>query len=256
MDPVYDPARVELKIPSLTTLLADCTMAEKLVTDKKIAYNRTAADRKSVFSDLGPLTTQCLAVLKASGVLPEVFQMAKTLANKVRGVDGRKKQKSRQEETDTEETTEEMNVTPEDTGEADVPAIDKEVADEVKRYSVMQMSFVMRAENFGKLVALLKMEPLYQPSNDLLKIPALETLHTQLVQANEDVSTPFQMYKNALVVRNQLFYAEKTGLVNIAFKVKDIVKGDYGVKSDAYRSIKGLPFKRLPKPRKKKVVNG
>jgi hypothetical protein len=238
MDPPYLPVRDELKLPALTTLLANSSMAQKTLTEKRLAYSRKGADRSDLYQTLGPVTTQCLSILKSSGVLPQVLQGATSIANKVRGVDTRKKQKSQAEEPVTIET-------PQETGEAGTPPVNAELAAEEKRYSVSQMSCVMRAENFGKLLALLKMEPLYQPSNNQLKIPALETLHAQLLQFNEDVSNAFQVYKNALTARNQIFYTAGTGLVDIAFSVKDFVKGDYGINSEANKSVKGISFKRL-----------
>ena len=144
----------------------------------------------------------------------------------------------------TGETTITQENPPAEPDSSDEMQNDEQVAEETKKYSVSQMSFVMRAENFGKMIIMLKAEPLYQPSSDDLKIPALEALFDLLLQFNNSVSIIFPAYKKALFDRNTLFYAPETGLVDIALSVKEYVKGEYGIKTQAYASIKGLRFMR------------
>lgn len=231
--PAYLPARENLQLPALEAQYTSCNLAQKAVNDKKVLYSREVADRTALYATVQPLTTRCLAILRASTALEQIIKGATGVANKVRGVDTRK--------DPSNGTPEEASAGPEANGSAAAT----EMTPEEKRYSVSQMSYVMQAENFGKFIAILKQEPAYQPGSDDLKIPALEALHTQLTSANTTVENAYFAYKAALGNRNKLFYDTNSGLVAIALNVKEYVKGEYGISSDAYGLIKSIPFRRL-----------
>lgn len=230
-NPPYDPGRAELKLSALNTLYNDCDNAQKALNSKSDVYHRLVADRSATYKTLSPITTQCLAIFKSCGALPQTVSRAITLANKIRGIDTRKDEPGEEPTPETPPETENPNDSNNETN----------MTEEDKRYSVSQMSFVMRAENFSKFVIMLSQEPKYLPSNNDLKVTALETFLATLIQYNESIHIYYQDYKAALENRNRLF----TGMIDIALDVKEVVKGDYGTKSNAYQSIKSLKFIRM-----------
>lgn len=216
----YNPGRDAQKLPALITLKATAALAHKAVGDKEQAYSLVAAGREAVFAPLDKLVTRCLNGFQNSDALGPTKDRAKTLADKIRGVD-----KS-------------TPPTPPAPGQP-----------EDKGYSNSQQSYGMIAENFGLFIEILREEPTYLPGKDDIKLPALEALLATMLAKNLEVEPKLVAYKTALSNRNNIFFAPETGLVDVALGSKKSVKSDFGTDSPEYNAVKGVKFVR---PKKKK----
>ena len=98
------------------------------------------------------------------------------------------------------------------------------------------------ADNFGILLQLLGTIPTYNPNEDDLKLTNLETYKNSLVSSTQSVDQTEAELNNKLIEREQLFYADGTGLYSIAQNVKKYVKSIYGATSSEYANVSAIKF--------------
>ncbi len=220
MGPRYNPGRDALKLTSLNTLKIAAAAAHKAVGDSKLAYGRIVAERAAAYKPLDRLVTRCLNIFLTSDALDQVKNGAKTLADKIRGVDN--------------------NTAP-------PPPADPNQTPEEKKHSTMQLSFTMKLENFSLFIEMLMNEPTYLPGSDDIKVDTLQALSDSFTAKNGEVDTAFVLWKTKLGERDHLFFDDKTGLVDVALDTKKYIKGDFGTDSDEYKAISGITFTRKKK---------
>ena len=98
------------------------------------------------------------------------------------------------------------------------------------------------ADNFGILLQLLGTIPSYNPNEDDLKLANLETYKNSLVSSTQSVDQTEAELNNKLIERDQLLYADGTGLYSIAQNVKKYVKSLYGATSPEYTNVSSIEF--------------
>ncbi|MEQ1678573.1 MAG: hypothetical protein ABL876_17890, partial [Chitinophagaceae bacterium] len=113
--------------------------------------------------------------------------------------------------------------------------------------SVSQQSYDLQADHWGKMIQLLASQANYKPNEADLTVVALRTLRTSMKAANTNVGTAYNAFKNALIERDRLVYAERTGLVDTAKAVKNYVKSIFGASHEKFRQADSLHFKARPK---------
>lgn len=212
----YSPGKVAYKLPALNTLKTNAAAAHEALGVQWVEYRRVVAERAAVFKPLAKLVTRCLNIFLSSDALPQVKNGAKALADKVRGVDTSK--------------------SPPPPPPGGMPQEDS--------HSTVQQSYVMRAENFGLFVEMLRAEPSYLPGKDDLKLPALDALKAVFDTKYTETDTAFMMWKSRLNARDTLFFTEDMGLVDIALATKKYVLGDFGSSSQEYLAVKPIRFYR------------
>lgn len=217
MGPNYNPSKESIKLISLTTLLENATATHKDVGDARLAYQLITAERAASFMPLDKLVTRCLNTFLTTDALDTVKDNSKTLAKKIRGIATNKPPKKKVES-------------------------DQETAD--KNHSTIQQSYGMITENFGLFIEMLRSEPTYLPNKDDIKPAALDALLATMIAKNASVELPYVRWKTALSSRDNLFFAEKTGLVDRALDSKKYVLGDFGSNSPEYNAVKGIKFTR------------
>lgn len=222
----YNPSQPRLKIAALITLHTNAKDAQKALNDEEIIYRRVAAEREEAFKPLDSLTTRCLRIFQLSDAPETIQDGIKAIADKVRGVDNR----------DEEE--------PE-------PPVDPEMSEEEKKHSVIQRSYVMRAENFGRFIEMLETEPTYLPDSPDQEVTALETLLATFLTENTATDAAFDVYKTKMATRDRIFFDKVEGVVDTALRSKKYVSGKFGMDSDEYNAIKSVPFYRKTKSKKK-----
>lgn len=98
------------------------------------------------------------------------------------------------------------------------------------------------AENFGILLQLLSTIPAYNPNEDELKLINLNTYKDSLVSATQSVDQTEAELNTKLIERDNLLYADGTGLYSIAQNVKKYVKSLYGATSPEYANVSNIEF--------------
>lgn len=220
----YNPSKIAIQIPSLNTLRSKAIIAVEDVNTANTAFINATNARQIAFNPVKPLATRIVNALEATDATDELIKDAKTLNRKVQGS---RKGKGAKPETP---------LTPPDT------------ATEDKKISVSQQSYDSIIENLGKLGELVISEPSYAPNEVDLQVATLTTFHNNLKTTNTTVINATTAISNARITRNQILYAPKTGLYDIAQEVKKYVKSVFGATSPQYKQVSKIKF---TKPRKK-----
>ena len=209
---LYNPPVDNLKIVNLETLYTDATAKLSEVEDKRNANKNAITLRQSAYENLKSTCTRIVNQLDILGLPQGTLDQAKSLNRVIQG--GQKKA-----------------TTPSEEG--------KEAP---KTVSTSRQSYTQQAENFGILLQLLSTIPSYAPNEDELKLTNLNTFQTSLVSSTQAVDQTEAELNNKLIERDQLLYADGTGLYTIAQNVKKYVKSLYGATSPEYTNVSSIEF--------------
>ena len=209
---LYNPPVDNLKIVNLQTLYADASTKLIEVEDKRHANKNAITLRQSAYENLKSTCTRIVNQLDILGLPQGTLDQAKSLNRVIQG--GQKK-----------------STTPLEEG--------KEAP---KTVSTSRQSYTQQAENFGILLQLLSTIPSYTPNEDDLKLSNLTTFQTSLVSSTQVVDQTEAELNNKLIERDQLLYADGTGLYTIAQNVKKYVKSLYGATSPEYTNVSAIKF--------------
>lgn len=108
---------------------------------------------------------------------------------------------------------------------------------ESKSVSTSRQSYTQLADNFSKLLQLLSTIPNYNPNTEELKLTTLNTYLTTLTDSTQKVDQTEAELNTKLIERNNILYADGTGLYTIAQNVKKYVKSVYGANSEEYSKV-------------------
>lgn len=208
--PNYNPSNPTLAIPALEAKWEAAKEKLRTVKDTKEPFDSKTGERQLLFKPLRPLATKVINSLIAQQVPSTVIKDARTIIRKLTG----KRAKELTQET------------------------------EENKISVSQQSYDRLVDNFEELIVLAQTEPNYNPNEDDLKVTSLVTLHEKLNNKNNEVKIIYVPYSNAMIARDGELYDQETGLVDIAYEVKNYVKSVFGAASPQYRQISGLVFSR------------
>lgn len=98
------------------------------------------------------------------------------------------------------------------------------------------------ADNFGILLQLLGTIPTYNPNENDLKLANLHAYKDSLISSTQTIDQTEAELNNKLIERDQLLYADGTGLCSIAQNVKKYVKSLYGATSPEYTNVSSIEF--------------
>ena len=209
---LYNPPVDNLKLANLQTLYTDASTKLNEVEDKRNANKNAITLRQSAFENLKPTSTKIINHLGILGLPQGTTDQAKSLNRLIQG--GQKK-------------------------EATPPEEGKEPA---KTVSTSRQSYTQQADNFGILLQLLATIPTYTPNEDDLKLPNLTTYQASLMSATQTVDQTEAELNAKLIERDQILYADGTGLYSIAQNVKKYVKSLYGATSPEYTTVSAIKF--------------
>ena len=209
---LYNPPVDNIKIANLQTLYTTASAKLAEVEDKRNANKNAITVRQSAFENLKSTTTKIINHLQILGLPSGTIDQAKSLNRLIQG--GQKKA-----------------VTPTEAGK-----------EEPKTASTSRQSYTQMADNFGILLQLLGTIQTYNPNEDDLKLTNLETYKNSLVSSTQSVDQTEAELNNKLLERDQLLYADGTGLYSIAQNVKKYVKSLYGATSTEYSNVSAIKF--------------
>lgn len=213
---LYNPPVQNLTIANLQGLYATANAKLVEVEDKRNANKNAIALRQTAFENLKPILTRIINRLEILGLMTGTLDQAKSLN---RSIQGSPKKRSVSAKTDDEQ-----------------PSTNNSI-------STSRQSFTQQAENFGILLQLLATIPNYDPNEDELKLTNLNTYKDSLINATQFVDQTEAELNIKLIERDQILYAEETGLYSIAQNVKKYVKSLYGATSPEYETISPITFK-------------
>ena len=209
---LYNPPVDNLKVANLTALYTTASTKLSEVEDKRNANKNAITLRQSTFENLKSTCTKIVNHLDILGLPQGTIDQAKSLNRTIQG--GQKK-------TST-------------TSEAG--------KEEPKTASTSRQSYTQMAENFGILLQILSTITEYNPNEDDLKLANLNTYKKSLMSSTQSVDQTEAELNNKLIERDQVLYADGTGLYSIAQNVKKYVKSLYGATSPEYANVSGIEF--------------
>lgn len=220
----YNPSKAMLKIANLETKFTDSEADLKNVKDTNQAESTARKNRREAFKDKNKLATRVLAAIKTSEVTDETIKNAISINKKIQGERITDKPK-------TKAKTEGENAT------------------EANTISTAQLSFtniVDHYQNYKTLITSLGAN--YAPNEADLKLTALAATIATWDTLNKQVDTAETAANKALIKRDKNFYADKTGIPNIAAEVKEYIKSVFGAGSPEHKLVTKITFS---KPTKK-----
>ena len=213
---LYNPPIESLTVPNLQTLYTTSSTKLNEVEEKRNANKNAIALRQAAFENLKPTSTKIINHLDILGLLQGTLDQAKSLNRLIQG--GQKK----------------TIILPEnpDNGQ---PSTTNPI-------STSRQSYTQQAENFGILIQLLSTIPTYNPNEDDLKLANLNTYKDSLVSSTQSVDQTEAELNLKLIERDNILYADGTGLYSIAQNVKKYVKSIYGATSPEYANVSDIEF--------------
>ena len=208
----YNPPVENLKIVNLQALYTAASIKLTDVEDKRHANKNAITLRQSAFENLKSTSTNIINHLEILGLPQGTIDQAKSLNRIIQG--GQKK-----------------TTTPPDENGQPAPTV-----------SISRQSYTQQAENFGILLQLLATIPSYAPNEDDLKLVNLNAYKDSLVSSTQSVDQTEAELNTKLIERDNLLYADGTGLYSIAQKVKKYVKSLYGATSPEYANVSNIQF--------------
>lgn len=211
----YNPTNSALTIAALG---AKKTAADGSIDDVTAAmgpYKMVVNDRQEKFEGIRKRTTRAINALEASGASQKDVDDARTFKRKLDGA----RAKTLVDDPNTDE-------------------------DESEGNSVSQQSYVQLVEHLDNFIQVLIDSGSYAPNETDIQIATLQAYSADLKAANDAVANAIPPLSNARIARNEILYAEGTGLVDIALLVKKYVKSVFGADSPQYKQISGLKFTR------------
>ena len=210
----YNPSKTALQLPSLNALLTSAQTEIANVTTAKNTFDTVTGDRQLAFEPLKSLATKIFNFISVTDATDQTIADAKTINNRLQG---------RRAGTITENPAPEGGTTP-------------------NTVSVSRQSYSSLTENFSVLIDLVSSIPSYTPNEAELTTASLTTFHGNLQTANANVINAEVAYSNARISRDNVLYADNTGLVDVASDVKKYVKAIFGATSPQYKQVSGIKF--------------
>jgi hypothetical protein len=210
----YMPSRQVLQLTNLKFQLEQAKASMRSVTVALPAYTAAVDARQAAWNKLDKLVTRALNVFKASVDDRAQTETAVSYAKKIRGEGEARSTKH------------------EDGSEGPAP----------KTVSTSQQSFDLTAQNFDQFISLLEANPAYQPNEADLQAAALRSTLEYMRSLSNTVSITKAALDAARTQRNNMLYANGTGIVPIAMDVKTYVKGGFTPESVQYKPILGIRF--------------
>jgi hypothetical protein len=217
----YDPKQVIITVPAMQAKSVDARAAIDRVRAALPVWSTAVAEREKAFEALSGIATRVINALVASGVDPKIVANARTIVRKIHGVRSTRK------------------LTPEEKQAM------KDNGKEVNEISTSQMSYDSRIENFNALVFMIAAIAEYVPNEPALKKEGLKAYLEDLRKKNTAVIAAADPLNNARILRNQVLYNDKTGLVATALMAKAYIKSVFGATDPTFKAISKLAFKKV-----------
>lgn len=217
----YKPAKDTLKLEALNTLYTDANAAINNVNAKAAAASQATANRDNLFEPLSKLITRIYNAFQTTNASQNDINNLRTVVRKLQG----RRAKA---------------IVP-----PPMPPEGETAPTPPKTISVSQMSFKSRIENLDRLIEILIAEPSYKPNETELQVANIQSLKTELQNADIACTEANTDLQNARIARNNILYKDPINLVKTANEVKTYIKSVFGVNSPESREANGLVIKKV-----------
>jgi hypothetical protein len=217
----YNPSVQSLALTELKALYAQGVEVNNDVSAAEVALKNAIAARVGLFDGFDDVVTKTINALKISGASSQTLDQAQVFVRSLRG----------------KRATDKLS--------AEEIASEKEKGNEVKQVTLHNASFDSKIDNFGKYTLFLASTSEYKPNETDLSNDGLSAKLADYKAKNNDVITADAALSAARQKRNEVLYADNTGLVAVAQAVKLYVKSVFGATSPQYKQISSISFTSL-----------
>lgn len=212
----YVPGSPNLRVESLSELLAQARQALRTVSVTKTGYETATNEREVAFAEIKQQASRILAELKSCGALPQTIADAATMVRKIKG-------RVRAEKPEA-------------------PAALETESLKGKHPRVTGSDFGSVVYHFEKLIATLIAEPKYNPAVADLQVPQLQQQLNDLRAINQVVVNATSALSQARRDRNTLLYGGSGSVYRTSLAVKYQVKALFGYNSEAAQAASRIRF--------------
>jgi hypothetical protein len=209
----YNPSasNPRIQLPNMLVQYTDCNTLQQNVNTQNGIFKPLLNHRRTEFNSLNALVRRVRSSAKSCGAPATFFANVDSVVKKILG-----DRVSKPEPTATD------------------PA----------GTSASQQSFDSKADNFDKLIEILRNQALYGPNEPELTVMGLEGKQTIIEAANSAVKTGTAPYNTAIINRNNALYTNETGLVDVAQQSKDYVRSKFGYSSPQFKLVSKIKFRK------------
>ncbi len=213
----FNPGHLNLQVPVMNTQFQIAQQLWEDFKEARKAYDNATNARKEAFQGIRALSSSVHGMLKTSGANPLLMADALNAKRKICGA------------RITKPRAANAVATPTDT-------IEKSV-----RASYGQ-AYVAVAEYFDELVKTVQSEPKYRANETHLTLDGLQEMKAKLFALNKAVADAEVHLDKARFQRNEMFYTDPNGIVNMAKGVKAYVRSVFGLRSQEYQLVQKIRF--------------
>ncbi|NOS90329.1 MAG: hypothetical protein HOP30_00250 [Cyclobacteriaceae bacterium] len=214
----FNPAQEKLRMENMYQLLASGQGVLQKWSAAKTEHNNAGNAREVSYKGLGKLGVRIVGELKASPVLEQTVNDAKSALRLIKG------QRATSQAPETTTTA---------TAPVEVTATKRKAKG---------TDYASMAQNFQQLVHTVAAEPAYQPEAADLTVGALNDKLQALRSNNSKLIQAWSSLNEARKKRDEVLYDQEKGLVSIAKAAKQKVKAIFGTTSTEYKQIAHIRF--------------
>lgn len=221
----YKPSLADLKVDSMKVQLTKAKSALKELKLAERTFGNETNNRELAFATITGLATRVIRSLESCGANELTVEDARSINNKLQG------------KRATPLTNQELK------GEADP-------ATEPKTRSTSQRSFDNQVDHFEKLITAVSAEPRYNPNELDLQVIHLNSILEELTIRNQLASQAENALNDARTKRNEILYADKTGICDIVTAVKSYAISAFKTSSKEYKKLTKFKFTKIQNKKK------
>jgi hypothetical protein len=213
----YNPSKDSIKVAALTSLLTSAQASVTAAETARLSLLKAINIRQAAFIPIPGIGTRILNMMIAADAPPELIADIRKYRDKLRGVRPGK------------------TVKPEDSTNTTQPA-------DASRGPVSYLDFHSKADNFERIVNLIKGDPLYKPNEPEFSIANLTTLVASLRAKNKAVYDAKIALGNARIATKVALHSD-AGLYGATKRVKRYILFAFGATSEQFRAINSITIK-------------
>lgn len=211
----YNPSNPKLLLDNLQSMYTAAFESQEQVNDSLAPYSLAVDHREKIFAPVSKKITKLRRMYKATeGVTQAQLEDFMTIARKLKGL---RKVK---------------------------PLATTDAKDAQQQNSVSQMSYDLRANNYGQLISLLENTTSYSPNEEEYQITVLQEEKNEMLKATQAVTDALIPLNSARSIRNETVYNAEDNLVDTFNKAKDYLFTILDSHSPEYKAISKIKFKK------------
>ncbi|MFL6373999.1 MAG: hypothetical protein ACJ73D_04960 [Pyrinomonadaceae bacterium] len=220
----YNPSNTAITLANLTANHTAAVSSMNGVANARADYVNLINDRENTYLGIRPLVTRVVQYYESTGADQNKIDDVRTLKRKLDGARASSK----------------PTTPPSNGGSTPEPPADSGPG----TGSASQQGHTQVIEHLEGIIKLLQEDALYSPNETEIQLPTLTARVNDMKAAKSAVATSLATISNARGHRDDVLYADSTGLYDRAMLTKKYVRAGFGQDSTQYTQLASLKFKK------------